>query len=152
MVGGSLAAFLAGTLLACAALEPPTEAGATAPEQAASTSFADEIQPGITLHRVHERYSRHGPMADRIASNPCSQPERTYAESWIQVDKDGFVSEGRGRSTELNGDAHMTSQMIDGEIVHQYANCDKEHRAPPTPSRSGRGVPRALLKNWQTLG
>ncbi len=133
MVGGSLAAFFAGILLACAALEPPAEAGATAPEQAASTSFADELLPGITLHRVHERYLRHGPMADRIASDPCAQPERFYSESWIQVDNDGLASERRGRSTEINGDAYMTSQTIDGEIVHQYANCDREHRAPYTP-------------------
>ena len=133
MVGGSLAAFFAGTLLVIAALMPPTEADATALEQAASTSFADELQPGKMLHRVQERYQRHGPMADRIASQPCSQPERTYAESWIEVGEDGFAYEGRGRSTELNGDVFTTSQTSDGETVHQYANCDREIRVPFTP-------------------
>ena len=127
VAGGSLTAFLA--LLLFAALNPPTEAET----QSTPTSFADELQPGKVLHRIQERYQRHGPKADSIASNPCAMPELTYAESWIKIGQDGLAYEGQGRTTDTDGNVLMTSQMSNGEIVHQFANCDRELRVPHTP-------------------
>ena len=101
--------------------------------QAASNSFADELQPGKVLHRVQVRYQRHGPVADSIASRPCALPERTYAESWIKIGQDGFAYERRGRTTDVDGNVFMTSQTSNGETVSQYANCDREIRIPYTP-------------------
>ena len=101
--------------------------------QAASTAFADELQPGKVLHRIQERYQRHGPEADSIASNPCALPELTCAESWIKIGQDGLAYERRGRTTDADGNVLMTSQTSTGEIVHQFANCDREIRVPHTP-------------------
>ena len=127
VVGGSLTAFLA--LLLFAALNPPTGAETLS----TSTSFADELQPGKVLHRIQERYRRHGPAADSIALRPCALPELTFAESWIKIGQDGLAYERRGRTTDADGNVLMTSQTINGETVHQFANCDREIRVPYTP-------------------
>ena len=71
-----------------------------------------DLEPGMTLHTIEEKYRRYGPAADIYAEHfPENGPETKITEAWMVFDEDGnlssLVSETRSEDGELLASAEM---------------------------------------------
>ena len=92
-----------------------------------------DLQPGMTVHTIEEKYRRYGPAADIYAEHfPENGSERQTTEAWWVFDEDGGLADFRSETRTEEGALHASATMEEADIVHRDADGVETWRIPGT--------------------
>ena len=82
-----------------------------------------DLEPGMTLHTIDEKYRRYGPAADIYAEHfPENGPETKITEAWMVFDEDGNLSSFVGETRSEDGQLLTTAEMNGVDAVYRDAD------------------------------
>ncbi len=81
-----------------------------------------DLEPGMTVHTIAERYRRYGPAAEIYAEHfPENGPETLVREAWWEFDQTGSLVYLRSESRLEDGTLYKVSRMDGSDIVYEDA-------------------------------